>query len=710
MNKKKKLLLYNWLNSGGGEPDYGLLTELFQQPDNRSTNIKLKVASTYVPAFYGNWASGQNYGIGEIRAYPTNSQVVWKTVNVVSGSPDNLEPPSFSNPNWELDVALDMIQDSGDGVHFFRSTLQGGSDGFVRQNTYQYGTYADAQFRHQSVNYEDFAQIGTTASSMATNTAIPSSKSFTTQTGLPQLYDSVLLNAAFSSTFNVPTTHPNITSYTIGTGLSIAEGDTLTFYGNSTNFFVFVVYKYDSVTGIVYGFSTMHVGSGSFSSWEVRKEVLLYFKWTGGAVQFHAVLKTYDSGTGASTANMIFTSASAGALTNWNITYAKRPPTVTTSQSTNFNTGGQNIAVWYFGEFEGTSLMHRSIKQPSGQGFEYIYLDGPDILNPPSNVTVDTYDAGSLTNQSIQAFNNLTYADSSNKHRFVAVSKASPNGASTNATPWIYASTNTGLSQSFYGQVNYDLFTSDYDFGITDAQSGGEMAWRFKLDGSAHTTNWFPWHGVMTNRRVSKAFTVDGVLIDVATISSAVNPYYYKYQDFTTANLLQLGALIHPEDAGDFADYTSVHTLDKSGLDWDIQFEWLKATYIESGYNNQVSGSETGYNKIKSEDGVYMLRPANNTVVNMAADFKNQQSYLYYNTTLSSPGKDLVLGAYWPDITNWRAGLANSGTSFWQDFSGTSGSKFYPFAYSGYVTTIGEMVRIRNKQYFGKWIDANTNL
>lgn len=689
---------------GGSTPDYGLLSSLLNQAGNKSANIKIKLAATQVPATYGGWQTGTNYNLGEIRSYPLNSPVMWKTILPISGAPNNATPPALDNPDWQLLTAIDMIQDSGDGVHFFRSTLQHTYDEFVRVNNFQYGTYADAKFLRANTNYETFAQIGTAADAISCNTAIPSAKSFTTQTGLTQLYDSVTLNASFSSTFSIPTVHPNITTYSIGTGLTIAEGDTLTFYGNASNFFVFTVYKYNSLTGVVSGFSTMHVGSGSFSTWTVKKEVLLYFKWTGGAVQFYCLLQTYNSGTGASTANLIFTNAASGSLSGWNISYGKRPAPLTTSQSTNFNVGGQNLAVWFTGEFTGTSLTHRSVKSTAATGWTYIYISGPSAGTP--NVTIDLYNGTTITAQSTVVFDNLAYGT----HRFVAVAITSPSGLSTNTAPFVYGSTNVANFLSYQEQVNYDLFTPTVNIGLIDPQSAGEQAWRFKLNGSAHTTQWFPYHGVMTGRGISKSFVVDGVTIDVDTISSAINPYLYKYQDFTTATLNQTGAIIHPQDAGDFANYSCIHYFDRSGLYYDLSVEWLKATYIETGYNNQVSLAQTWFQKIKSESGVYMNRPADNVVANMASDFKNQTSYLFYSTSLSADLKDLVLAQYWPDVLNWRGGLPNAGTSFVQDFSGTAGAKFYPLAYVGYVTTIGEVTRIQARHYLGKWIDANTNL
>lgn len=699
----------HWLSSSQGV--FGLLADLVNQPGNGSSNIKIKLASTHVPATYGNWASGQNYGVGEIRAYPSGSPLLWKVVNAISSAPANTTPPysvtngvvSF-NSDWELDIAFDMIQDSGDGTNYFRTTLQKSVDGFIRLNNFQYGTYTTTQFNRAASNYETTGGLITTsASSIASNTAVPSSKSFTAGTGLSQFFASTTLNASYSNTFSIPTTHPTLSNHTIGAGLDVSEGSTLTFYGDASNFFVFVVTLYNSETGVATGFSTMHLGSGSFSTWTIKKEVLLYFKWQGGAVDFYALLQTYDSGTGAATANMIASANPAGALTNWNISYGKRPTAPTASQGTNYNAGGQNLAVWHFGTFFGTALAHGSVKSTAGTGWLYIYLSGPDS---PANVTIDTYNGSTVTNQSTAVWSNLTFG----YHRFVAISTTSPSGSSSNTVPWIYASTNTANILSYVEQINYDLFTSSVDIGLQDPQSAGELAWRFKLNGSAHTTQWFPYHGTVTDRSDSRIFTVDGVVIDTETLSSVTNPYLYKYQSFSVAKITQEGAVTHPQDAGDFADYASVHTLNRYGIDWDISMTWLKSALIETGYNNMVSLAQTWFNKIKSEDGVYMNRPADNTSVNMANDFKNQQSYLFYSTSGSADLKDLVLALYWPDITNWRAGLSGAGTSFVQDFSGSSGAKFYPFAYTSYTTTIGETSRIRGRMYLGKWTDANSNL
>lgn len=693
----------------GQVANYGLVSYLLRQPNNRSSNIKIKVASTHVSATYGNWATGTNYGINEIRAYPSNSPLLWKTVVAISGAPNNATPPSLSNTDWELDVALDMIQDSGDGVNYFRTTLQKNYDDFVRINNFQYGTYANAQFTLGDQNLEGNTLIGTSTSTIASNGGVPASKSFITQSGLSRLYDSVTLNASYSNSFAIPTVHPTLSSHNIGAGLSVAEGDTLTFYGDATNFFIFVVYDYNSSTGIATGFSTFHLGTGTYGTWTVKKEVFLYFKWQGGAVDFHGLLQTYNSGTGAGTVNNIFSASPAGGLPDWNISLAKRPPVVTAAADIYYGFGvGQPLAVWHFGEFQGTAAQHRHIASSAGTGWTYIYIDGPNIAAPPANVTIDTYDAsGGTANQAQSVWSNLI----SGTHRYIAISCISPSGLSSNTVPWVYFSTSLAEIRSVRYLQDYDAFTPSVEIGLQDPQSAGELAWRFRLFANpGDTTYWFPFHGTITDRGDTKSFIVDGVTIDVNTLSGVVNPYLYSYQSFSTASCIQTGAITHPQDAGDFATYTATHTLNSSGISWDISTQWLKKTYIESGYNNMVSLGEVWFNKIKNVNGVYMSRPADNTSVNMANDFKNLTSYLFYSTSGSNPIKSLVLGQFWDYVTNWRGGLANAGTSFVQDFTGAAGAKFYPFSYSGYTVEIGDTIRVRGRMYLG-WIEnANSNL
>lgn len=692
--------------------NYGLLSFLLKQPNNGSSNIKIKAASVFNPITYGNWASATNYSKGTIRAYPTGSPILWTCVNAIIDGPGgshSLTPPSISNADWSLNVGLDMVQDSGDGVHFFRTTLQRAQDDFMKIDSFQYGTFADVQFTNSVSNYEDFVQIGSSASSIATNTAIPSSKSFTADTGLTKIYDSVLLNGAFSSTFNIPIVHPNITSYTIGAGLSITEGDTLTFYGDATHFFVLSVYKYDSIAGIVYGFSVNNVGTGSFSIWSVKKEVLIYIKWTGGAVDGHLIVTAYNSGTGATTATLIASGNTAGALTGWNIFYGKKPQPIPSSQGTNFNVGGAAAAIGHYCyvNFVGTSLQHRCVTQSNGMGWTYIYVSGPNTGVPPANVIVDTYSAGTLSNQTKQVFSGLIYGT----HRVVAVAMLSPNGSSTNIAPFIYASTTTTNVLSFNQNVNYDLFTSSLDVGIIDPNSHGEVAWNFRLNANpGDAVQWFPFHGVITSRDDSRVVKVDGVTINANTIDSTANPYYYKYQSFTSATLDQTGAITHPTASGDMANYVCNHTLNKNGVAWDFNFTWLQSAFISAGYNNMVSLGEAFFNKIKAVGGQYMARPADNTSVNMASDFRGQASYLFYSTSGADPAKSLVLAQYWDDLSNWRQGELNSGSSFVQDFTGATGAKFYPYVYNSYTTSVNETVRVRGRHYLGWLANANSVL
>jgi hypothetical protein len=673
----------------------GLLSSLLSQSGNQSTDIMLKTAYVGPPAGKGNWNSASAYGQGEIRAYPIGSPIMWriKTATTVSAGED----PPISNPKWELAIGVDMIQNMGNGK-WARTTLHHDEGEWIKMGPMEIGTYAPSRFTYDPSlppNYVGNGSliISTSTTSLTIPTTHPTSRTITIGTGLT-IPNSVSVGTCNTS-FAIPTTHATPLDVVLSTGQSISPGDSITLYGDANNFVVCTVGRYFSGTGVAHLGSVAHVGSGTFSSWTVKKEKLrrIYRTANSGGQYMLGLVQSYDSGTGSFTFNTI-KNTGTGTFTDVTVALIREPVDPTSSASLQVNVlDAETLGIWYVVTGTGTSFLHRGSKDNRGCGWRYMYADGPMINNPPADIIVDTYNATSQTAQSTVAFDDLDPGT----HTFVAVSCPSPSGLSANTRAWVAASTNSANLQTLRQAYNYDLFTADFAI-MGQGQSNGELAFNFRENSDAgDTPRWFPHHGSYTERNNITTFVVDGVTLpDSSDFLTDANPYLRKYQPFTTCSLTQSGDIVHPEGAVPMGTYESTHTFSKSGVDFTLDINWTTVPFIATGYVAMLFLYKEFAKKIKYQDGAEYTTPQGaNPDVNIDSADINKPSVLVYNDGTGVLGEPLYAFA------RYSGGTAIPVESAYINNYDANFVKLYPQTFSNDPLTAPLTQTINLKWYFG---------
>lgn len=680
-----------------------LLSLLQNQPKNLNSDTRIKLGYAGVNQglyFIGTWSSVATYNQYDRVVWPNaSSPLVFRAnANTVAG-----EQPTVSN-KWDLDVAAEMIVNSGDDQHFFLYRLGFGQDDWIRIRQFQYGTIQNGSFLSGTPNYEGQTLAGTVAGAI-TVVSPGSNTSFTANTGL-SLTNAVSLGS-YVGNLNIPTGQPLTIEIEITPGLSINEGDQITFEGNATNFFVAVVLSYDATYGSLKCVTTMHAGTGTFGSWTLRKEQLIYVTWNAAptTIWFYATVQTYNAGSGAITVKIV-TSSGNTTQSTWTMAFGKRPAAPTTAQASRLDTVSQKFGNYFFIEFTGTEIQLAHVKDPSGTGWRGIYVSGPDSLTPPDDVIVDTYGASFTTGNFTTAFTNLKYGT----HRVFFTSITSPSPASTNTGAWIYSRVNNDFSTSRIN-VNTQSFNSLLSV-VPAGDSAGELAWAFRKAGTADTFYRLPDHNFdLTLFGRNRQFVVDNVIIDTTTINGLTNPYLYQYVPFTSFYLTQQVDIFHPDEVNIMGTLQSVHVLSKYGLLYDVLVTWLQSAELTDSYNNMLAMGQNFYQRAKASNGVYIDRPAQGTVQPLTANQIDQDQYIFYSTSQTAPQANIAVVQKWLNAAAaWRTGLPRRGISNISYFSGATGSKFYPMPFTNYIAQVNEQFRIITQLYVGNFENANQKL
>lgn len=693
-NLKLKLKLGGLL----GGVNYGLLTDLLNQSGNDGQCKVRTIFNGIVSGgeYQGSYNNVATYSKNQIIGYPVDSAPLRYRANQSTSAGQS---PDTNPEKWDLQVGIEWLQDLGGGF-YSRYSMGIRNDAMIRLNGLEVGTYANSSFTRRSSFY-DVTGLGTTTSvtSMAIPSSHPSSRTIIVGTGL-NIPNSATLSGTCTDNFAIPTTHPTLAIRNLPSGLNLVTGDLIVMYGDASNFFGYVIARYNNATGVAYGASTFHVGSGTFSSWTLKKERLIYIERTADPVgkNLYCLAQTYDSATGSLTFNSI---NNTGTTTNsdWTIYIsAKQPSSIPASNNSRYNGTQSNnpfgtYGLWHMKMFQGNRLIHNSTKANNGTGWVYIYVDGPDLSSPPSDVEIDTYNP-IIISQGTLTFDNLT----SGVHTIIAFSKVSASGSSTNTRPYIDAGTTTP-NHSFLEQYNYDVFTPTITLGARGGESFGEIAWRFRDVDVGDATHWLPEHsGIITTELVSKSLLIDGVVVDMSDENA---PYQLKFKDASIALLTQSLKIVHPQATGDMGSMATTHSFGSKGVDYIIQVTWAQAGLIETGYNNMIFLGEAWFNKVLGQDAQVIVRPPDNTSENLSESEAGQQSYLFYSTG-TSPLEDYVIGQFWANpARDWRTGLPNVGIPFIQDFTGSANAKWYPVAFSNYPFAQDEAVIVQGKLFIG---------
>jgi hypothetical protein len=694
------LLIAGTLNAQVFNPyatNSGYVSSLVSQSGNGSSDIKVKISYVGNPAVKGNWDNVTAYGAGELRAYPSGSPIMWRVKSDQSVSAG--EGPPISNSKWEMAVGIDMLQNMGSGK-WARTTMQRDEGSWIKMGPVQVGTYTTTKFSYAPVisNYVGAAattNLSTSSTSISIPTSHPSSRTITIGTGLTGISDSQTLGTCTDS-FSIPTTIGTTMTRNLPTGLSLAPGETLVLYGDASNFIITVVGRYSSVTGVAYLALVQHVGSGSFSSWTLKKEQYRRIFRTDNALQhFHCLVQSYNSGTGALTVNSVKNSGSV-TVANWTLALAKEVPDASGSQVTQINVLDAEALGYFFKVVgSGTSFEHNCVIDNRGTGFLYIYADGPMISSPPADVTIDTYNASTVSASSRVIFDNLT----AGTHTFIAISITSPSGLSANTRTWAKSSSNTSTGIPTLNQYyNYDLFTADFEV-CGHGQSVGEFAFRFRENADAGDgLSWMPFHGAFTMTSTPQ-FVIDGTTVShTSDFTTGLNPYALTYQSFTTCLLYQSGDVIHPHATGSLGTYTSSHAFNRNGVDMSLTINWTVATFRATGYVNMLFLTKAfGKKIVLGKTGtVYTTPQSADPDVNITSGDLNSYSVLVHSDNTGSSGEDQYAFANYNAATSvpWASAFINN--------YDVTYNKLYNQTHTGAVIGAGTVEVIKSKWYIGK--------
>lgn len=679
--------------------DFGLLTDLLNQSGNGSSDIKIRTIFNGILSggeYQGSYSAVATYAAGDIIGYPSDPAPLRYRANQATSAGQS---PDTHPAKWDLEVGVEMIQNLGLSK-YCRYSLGIRNDDMIRMNGIERGTLGTSQFTRKSSYYDvsGSAAPSTSVTSMAIPSAHPTERTIVTGTGLT-IPNSASLSGTCTDSFAIPTTIPTMMTRNLPAGLGLVIGDRVTMYGDANNFFGFVIARYNNTTGVAYGGTNFYVGSGTFSSWSLKTEQLVYVQRTADPTgkNLLALVQSYDSGTGSITFKSI---SNTGTTTNsdWTLNFDVKRPRVVGTAGTYYNLNDNSQAVFgcsHIVTFRGNRLLHVSNKSTAGTGWLYVYGSGANDDAIPSDVEIDTYNGSTVTNQSTDTFTGLE----SGEHTVIAFSKVSASGSSTNTRAWIDAGT-TGPTYSFREQYEYDTFTPDVTAGVLGGESFGEIAYKFRDSDGGDTTQWVPEHSNVktTVGRANRVLTIDGVSVGLTSEDDA---YMYKFRSFSSATLTQLLDIVHPQATGNMGSLAVTHTFDSRGVYYKLIITWLQAGLLETGYNNMVFLGNAWFNKVLCADEQVIDRPADSTSENLSASEESQASYLFYSTG-ADPLDKFVLAQYWPNPTrDWRIGGSNRGTPFIQDFAAAANAKWYPFVYSGYSFSASEVMTIEGRLYAG---------
>lgn len=688
MNLKKLML---WL---GGVINYGLLSDLVKQPNNQGQkSIRLNWANSSTSGVYiGSYNPASTYNERDRVGSPSDQYFTFRAKQAVPAG-------EFPNPNqntdyWAREIGVEIIQDLGNGSGMYYSIDLSNDDTKKLGQTKRVTLGAQGTAFLKYSNATPAGIIGPSASSI-TMVAAPSVYSLTVAGGISStiLFAPVSLGASSTSiTIGSSVQTPVFQTIQLATGLTLVEGDKLKGENSSTNFIIATVIDYDSVTGIAYCAVINGVGSGTYTSWTFYKVALIFASLDSAPTSFyfHAIVESYDSGTGVISCRT-FVNTGSGVRTTWTV-WQGRQHWADSGSGTMIHQQNQVMGQCFQGKYYGNTITHISTKRTSACGVRYIITDGP---NAGDEYTIDLYNATTVTNQLTVVASDLATPPPEG-YSFIAFFIASPSsGTNTQATlNYSYSVVQTTAS-SFIHRIIIDTYTVNNPI-CGGGFSSGEFAFNYRKAGTADTLYWLWDHNLIDGLRYTSnpVFRVDGVIIDTMELSS----YDGVFQNFNSFTLTQIAEVFHPDQVSKMADITITHGFDGNGIYWDISLTLSQNWEISSGYVDmiafpQAAGGERWFNKFLTDLGGTFTWPGGSTPVGISGTQLSEKSALYYSTQNSyANNTDYVLAQYHDDNI-WGASGNEVGYS--------GGPKQYPLKYSNFTINAGEIIRVRGRQFAG---------
>lgn len=685
-----------WWLSGG--VNYGLLQDVVTANTGQQLSARINYNGVITGNYYkGVYNSATTYNEGERVSNNASGYFWWQALGTLTGGAHPHAPDIFAdNASWRRLYSWEVLQDLDDGT-YIRYSMGFNQDDFIRWHKIQRGTLSQTAISTTNGSIEFGTAIGASTSGVVVG-VVPQSLSYTIPTVLTNVFDKISVGSSSSSmTILGSGASPSFVNITLATGQSLSVGDALKLENTTSIFNIARVISYNSSTGAAYLAIINGVGSGTYTSWTCYKVALVFASWNGAPtfVYVHGLVDTYNSGTGAITITTFVQLGNSGTTrTNWTFTQGRQAPVGTSGANTSVSQSSASLGQMVKGVYKNNSFVWNADQINSGTGWRIIITEGPSAGN---EYTIDTYNAVFASNQSFVVANDLAPSTSAG-YGFIAFSITSPSGSSTNTNAGVRHSTNTANPQSFTYRSYVDVFTQTIPIA-GQGDSSGELAWRFKRDGTADTDYWLPDHNFdrVSFENEEPVFSVDGLVIakdDIITSEMA-----YRFQPITSIKITQDIDVRHPDEAGSAGTMITEHTLDNLGLYYNLQIIPVWGWAISTGYEHMISFPESGgnrwFNTMTTDTQEVFTWPGGTSPVNLTSDQIGWQSALFESTQSSYTGNQEIQLALWVDSrTFWRIGESGKG----QDTVGYSaGPKLYPRPFDTYVLSVPRTIEGRLK-------------
>lgn len=278
----------------------------------------------------------------------------------------------------------------------------------------------------------------------------------------------------------------------------------------------------------------------------------------------------------------------------------------------------------------------------------------------------------------------------------------------TTARGWIRndsqvaAGSQSDITRSFY---QYDLVDTPY-MTLLDETSNKEFAFSVKPNGSTLANQWFPEHNntgtAFANGVGNQTLYVDGKEVNLATVSG--------YTPFTDLMLVQKLDMKYPGENEPLANMVSAVNINRHGVHIDTTFEFLRDTFIGSGYVNMFPMATMWVRQLTTALGKNIEATKTDGSRDYINEGDNSFSYmgtgsienkLYYaGMTHRNASETMRLGK------PGRLELANVTGATWLEHRNTTLQKLYPQVFNSHVMVAGEKYRFAGSFYAGKVPEA----
>lgn len=258
------------------------------------------------------------------------------------------------------------------------------------------------------------------------------------------------------------------------------------------------------------------------------------------------------------------------------------------------------------------------------------------------------------------------------------------------------------ITRSFY---QYDLVDTNY-LTLLDETSNKEYAFSVRPNGSTEPTQWFPEHNntgtAFINEQGDQILLVDGKEVNLSNVVG--------YTPFTDLMLIQKLNMKYPNVVDPLATMTGVVNINRQGVHIDTTFEFLKETFIGSGYVNMFPMATAWTRQLTTALGKNIeatkvdgsrtyINEGDNSFSYMATGSVENKIY-YAGVTHRNATETLRLGK------SGRLELSNVLGATWLEHRNNTLQKLYPQVFNSHVMMAGEKYRFAGSFYAGKVPEA----